>query len=79
MINEGAAWAIFFLPMASFVLISFFIRPFFNQYDRYSGYLTILAIGAAFGLSLWALIGLAVLLGAAVFLRLGRRSLREAA
>ena len=53
MINEGAAWAIFFLPMASFVLISFFIRPFFNQYDRYSGYLTILAIGTAFALSLW--------------------------
>ena len=55
MINEGAAWAIFFLPLASFVLISFFIRPFYNRYDRYSGYLTILAIGSAFALSLWAL------------------------
>ena len=55
MINEGEAWAIFFLPLASFVLISFFIRPFFNQYERYSGYLTILAIGTGFALSLWAL------------------------
>ena len=55
MINEGAAWAIFFLPLASFLLISFFIRPFYNQYDRYSGYLTIFTIGVAFALSLWAL------------------------
>ena len=55
MISEGAAWAIFFLPLASFVLISLFIRPFYNQYDRYSGYLTIFAIGVAFALSIWAL------------------------
>jgi NADH-quinone oxidoreductase subunit L len=55
MINEGATWAIFFLPLASFFLISFFIRPFYNRYDRYSGYLTVLAIGTAFALSLWAL------------------------
>ncbi|MFH1560888.1 MAG: NADH-quinone oxidoreductase subunit L [Chloroflexota bacterium] len=55
MINETAAWAIFFLPMASFVFISLFIRPFYNRYDRYSGYVTILAIGIAFALSLWAL------------------------
>ena len=55
MINEGAAWAILFLPIASFVAIAFVIRPFFNHYERFSGYLTILAIGAAFALSIWAL------------------------
>jgi len=55
MISEGAAWAIFFLPLVSFLLISFFIRPFYNRYDRYSGYLTIFTIGGAFALSLWAL------------------------
>ena len=55
MINEGAAWAIFFLPLGSFVLISFFIRPFYNRYDKSSGYITILAIGASFVLSIWAL------------------------
>ena len=56
MITEGAAWAIFLLPLASFVVISLFVRPFFNQYEKYSGYLTILAIGAAFVLSIWALV-----------------------
>jgi NADH-quinone oxidoreductase subunit L len=55
MITEGAAWAIFLLPLATFVLISFIIRPFFNRYDRFSGYLTIGAIGSAFALSIWAL------------------------
>ncbi|MBI4282077.1 MAG: NADH-quinone oxidoreductase subunit L [Chloroflexi bacterium] len=55
MITEGAAWAIFLLPLASFVIISLLIRPFYNRHARYSGYLTILAIGIAFALSLWAL------------------------
>ena len=55
MINEGAAWAIFFLPLASFVLIALLIRPFYNRYARFSGYLTIATIGTAFVLSLWAL------------------------
>jgi NADH-quinone oxidoreductase subunit L len=55
MITEGAAWAIFLLPLASFVLISFVIRPFFNSYDKFSGYLTIGAIGSSFALSIWAL------------------------
>ena len=53
--SEGAAWAIFFLPLASFVLIAFVIRPFFNRYEAFSGYLTIAAIGTAFFLSIWAL------------------------
>ena len=55
MINEGAAWAIFFLPLVSFVLIALIIRPFYNRYAMFSGYLTIATIGTAFVLSLWAL------------------------
>ena len=55
MINEGATWAIFFLPLASFVIISFIIRPFYNRHDVYSGYLTVSSIGAAFILSIWAM------------------------
>ncbi len=52
---ESAAWAIFFLPLASFVLIGMVIRPFFNNRNALAGYLTIGAIGGAFALSLWAL------------------------
>ena len=55
MISEPAVWLILFLPLASFVLIAFVIRPFFNRYAWAAGHLTILAIGAAFALSLWAL------------------------
>ena len=56
MISEQQAWAILFLPLASFLLIGLGIRPFLNsRYSRLSGYVTILAIGAAFALSLWAL------------------------
>ena len=53
--TEGAAWAILFLPLASFLVIALVIRPFLNGYARLSGYVTILAIGAAFVLSLVAL------------------------
>jgi NADH-quinone oxidoreductase subunit L len=61
---EVAAWAIFLLPMASFLLISFFIRPFLSQespdspqsqYSRLAGYLTISAVAGSLLLSLWAL------------------------
>ena len=52
---ESAAWAIFFLPLASFVLIGMVIRPFFNNRNALAGYLAIGAIGGAFALSLWAL------------------------
>ncbi|MFQ5860761.1 MAG: proton-conducting transporter membrane subunit, partial [Dehalococcoidia bacterium] len=55
MIPEAALWAILFLPLASFVLISLVIRPFFNRRSELSGFLTILAIAASFALSLWAL------------------------
>ena len=41
---EAAAWAIFLLPMASFLLISFVIRPFLSQYSRAAGYLAMAAV-----------------------------------
>ena len=55
MISEAAAWLIFFLPLASFILIAFIIRPFFNRHAQSAGYVTILAVAASLGLSLWAL------------------------
>ena len=58
-IPEGAVWAIMFLPLASLAVISlamFFGLTRTSAWDpRYSGYVTIAAIGAAFVLSLWAL------------------------
>ena len=63
MISEGAAWTIFFLPVASFALIAFVIRPFFNRYATIAGLLSILTAAAALVLSVWALGGLAVGLG----------------
>jgi len=53
--GESAAWAIFFLPLASFLLIGLVVRPFLNNRSELAGYLTIVAIGGAFVLSLWAL------------------------
>ncbi len=53
--TEAAAWAILFLPLASFLFIALVIRPFLNHHAGLSGYVTILAIGAAFVLSLVAL------------------------
>ena len=53
--TEAAAWAILFLPLASFLFIALVIRPFLNQHAGLSGYVTILAIGVAFVLSLVAL------------------------
>ena len=50
-IPEGAAWAIFFLPLAS--LATIILLP--KSQARAAGYVTIAAIGAAFLLSLWAL------------------------
>ncbi|MBI4284572.1 MAG: NADH-quinone oxidoreductase subunit L [Chloroflexi bacterium] len=53
--SEAAAWLVLFLPLASFLIISLVIRPFFNRYSQWAGYLTILAIGGALVLSLMAL------------------------
>ncbi|MBI4310388.1 MAG: NADH-quinone oxidoreductase subunit L [Chloroflexi bacterium] len=55
MISELQAWSILFLPLASFVFISLFIRPFLGSRSRLSAYVTIAAIGLAFLLSLYAL------------------------
>ena len=55
MISEIAVWLIFLLPLASFLIIAFLIRPFFNRYAELAGYLTILAVGAALALAAWAL------------------------
>jgi NADH-quinone oxidoreductase subunit L len=55
MIGESAVWLIFFLPLASFIIVALVIRPFFNRYAEAAGYLTILAVGASFVLSLYAL------------------------
>ena len=49
---EIAAWLVFLLPLASFVLIVAFIRPFFNRFATVAGQITIGAIAIAFALSL---------------------------
>ncbi|MBI4199327.1 MAG: NADH-quinone oxidoreductase subunit L [Chloroflexi bacterium] len=54
-IPEAAAWAILFSPLASFLFIALVVRPFLNRrYARLAGYVTVLAVGAALALSLWA-------------------------
>ena len=55
MVSELAAWLIFFLPLASFAVIAFVIRPFFNRHSRVAGLVTIAAVAASFVLSNWAL------------------------
>ncbi len=54
MITEGAAWLIIALPLASFVVNGLVVRPFLGRDARVAGWLTILAIGASFALSVWA-------------------------
>ncbi len=53
--SETTAWLILLLPLFSFLLISFIIRPFVGATSRVAGYVTILAIGSSFILSLLAL------------------------
>ncbi len=48
-------WLIFLLPIFSFVIISFFIRPFVKPESRVAGYITIAAIGVSLILSLLTL------------------------
>jgi NADH-quinone oxidoreductase subunit L len=55
MIGEAAVWAIFFLPLGSFVVIALVIRPFLNRYSLLSGLLLVAALGVSLGLSIWAL------------------------
>ena len=55
MIDERSAWAILLLPLASFLVIAFVVRPFLDTYKKASGYIAIASIGGSFLLSLWAL------------------------
>ncbi|MDH5696754.1 MAG: proton-conducting transporter membrane subunit, partial [Dehalococcoidia bacterium] len=48
-------WLIFLLPVFSFVIISFFIRPFVKRESKVAGYITIAAITGSLALSLWTL------------------------
>ncbi len=48
---EIAAWLVFLLPLASFVLIVAFIRPFFNKLAGAAGWITIGSIAIAFALA----------------------------
>lgn len=48
-------WLIFLLPFFSLIIISFILRPFFNNRPKLGGYVTIGAIGISFILSLWVL------------------------
>jgi len=49
------AWVILLLPLLSFLIISFVIRPFFNHKPKLSGYTIVAALSVAFGLSIWSL------------------------
>ncbi|HEU4758948.1 MAG TPA: NADH-quinone oxidoreductase subunit L, partial [Dehalococcoidia bacterium] len=59
MISEGFVWAVMLLPLGSFAVISLVSLLGLTRSGawsaRFSGYLTLAAIGAAFGLSLWVL------------------------
>ena len=55
MVTESLVWAIFFLPLASFLLISLIVRPFFNRFAEVSGYLLVAALAVSFVLSVLVL------------------------
>ena len=55
MIPEAAVWGILGLPLFSFIVISLFIRPFFNHRPTLSSSLTILCLAGSLGLSIWAM------------------------
>ena len=55
MILEAASWLILFLPLISFFLIVFIVRGVFGSATMLAGYTAVLAIGASFVLSIWAL------------------------
>jgi len=48
-------WLIFLLPLFSFIIISFFVRPFVKPESRVAGHITITALAGSLALSLWAL------------------------
>ena len=55
MISEAAVWLIWWLPLTSFLIIVFVVRPFFNRHSIFAGYLTILSVAGSLVLSIWAL------------------------
>ena len=55
MVSEAVIWSIFLLPLASFAFIALVVRPFLNRYSLISGFVTIAALGTAFGFSIWTL------------------------
>ena len=55
MVTESLVWAIFFLPIIAFLLISLVIRPFLNRFAILSGFLLIAALAISFTLSVWIL------------------------
>ena len=56
MVTEPLVWAVFFLPLAAFLLIALGVRPFLNRYAlELSGGILIAALALAFILSLWLL------------------------
>lgn len=48
-------WLIFLLPVFSFIIISFFVRPFVKPESKIAGYITITALSGSLGLSIWTL------------------------
>ncbi|MDP3878840.1 MAG: NADH-quinone oxidoreductase subunit L [Dehalococcoidales bacterium] len=50
-----AIWLIFLLPVLSFLIISFLVKPFVSKESRVAGYITITAISGSLVLSLWTL------------------------
>ncbi len=55
MIPHQMVWLIFLLPLFSFVIIAFVVRPLVRPESRIAGYITIFAIGGSLALSIWAL------------------------
>ena len=67
MIDETAVWLIFLAPLAAFVVNAFAVRPALGPRSELAGYVTIAAIAASFGLSLWALASVVDAAGAVEF------------
>ena len=55
MLTESLVWAIFLLPVASFLLIGLVIRPLGPAFAKSAGYVTIASLGIGFILSVWLL------------------------
>ena len=56
MIPEAAVWAIFFIPLAAFVVIGLIIRPFFNRYRYVSSVVLIAGLAVCLVFAFWTLI-----------------------